>query len=142
MSRKPTGRPTGRPPGTPAFVRVERAKLALQKKAELYVQIHEKAAKVAASKGNSAPAEWALSHITALDGEGKEQRVVSPSVDRQQIESGPPDARDQHWVSHSADTKAAHVSARCPGNRRNRRRAKHSVNIEEFGYPNACLYDS
>ena len=91
MARKRTGRPPGRPPGTPAFARVQRAREALQKQAAFYVENHKKAATVAASKGNSAPAEWALTHIAAVDEQGKEQRVVAPSVDRPaaQIDSGP-----------------------------------------------------
>lgn len=88
MPRKPTGRPPGRPKGMPAFARLVRTREALQKKADTYVKLHEKAAKVAASKGNSAPAEWALSHIAAVDEQGKEVRPIASGIDRQQIEKG------------------------------------------------------
>lgn len=87
MSKK-TGRPRGRPPGTPAFARVERARKALQEQAEFYVKQHKVATQVASKKGNSNPAEWALSHISAIDDRGKEQRIVAPSVDRQIAEAG------------------------------------------------------
>jgi hypothetical protein len=89
MPYKPTGRPPGRPKGMPAFARVERARQALQERAKDYVDIHTKAAKVAASKGNATPAQWALEHISAIDAEGKEQRIISSGVDRQAVESGP-----------------------------------------------------
>src|SRR5687768_7608078 len=88
MPRKPTGRPPGRPPGTPAFVRVSRAREARAKEAEFYVRNHKTAAQIAAKNGNSAPSEWALTHIAAVDDQGKEHRIVAPGVDRQQIEAG------------------------------------------------------
>jgi len=67
---------------------VERARQALAKEAEFYVRNHKTAAQVAAKRGNAAPSEWALTHIAAVDDQGKEQRIVAPSVDRQQIEAG------------------------------------------------------
>src|SRR5215203_4653693 len=88
MARKRTGRPPGRPPGTPAFARVSRAREALAKEAEFYVRNHKTAATVAAKRGNAAPSEWALTHIAAVDEQGKEQRIVAPSVDRQIEQKG------------------------------------------------------
>jgi hypothetical protein len=67
---------------------VERARAILQSKAEHYVALHAKAAEVAARRGNSNPAQWALEHISALDADGKEIRVVSSGVDRQVIDVG------------------------------------------------------
>jgi hypothetical protein len=89
MPYKRTGRPPGRPKGYPAGARIAAAREALQKRAEQYVDIHTKAAKVAASKGNATPAQWALEHISEIDAEGKEQRIISSGVDRQSVESGP-----------------------------------------------------
>jgi hypothetical protein len=86
MTTKRTGRPVRRPKGLPAFARVTRAREALSKEAESYVKIRKETAKVAATKGNSAPAEWALTHIAAVDDLGKKQRVVASSVDRRQLE--------------------------------------------------------
>ena len=87
MARKPTGRPPGRPPGYPAFSRVARAREALRQSAGEYVKLHKTAAKIAASKGNSAPAEWALEHISEIE-DGKEIRPIASGIDRQTIEAG------------------------------------------------------
>lgn len=88
MPRKPTGRPVGRPAGMPVFARVSRAREALQKEAEAYVKLHKTAAQVAAKRGNSQPAQWALEHITAIDAGGKEIRPIGAGIDRQQTETG------------------------------------------------------
>jgi hypothetical protein len=74
--------------GRPHLGTVQRAREALQAKAEMYVELHAKAAQKAAQRGNSNPAQWALEHISALDSDGKEIRVVSSGVDRQVIEGG------------------------------------------------------
>jgi hypothetical protein len=52
------------------------------------VKLVEKAAKVAAEKGNHAPATWMLEHMSATDEQGKEIRPIAPGIDRQQIEAG------------------------------------------------------
>ena len=88
MGRQTTGKPRGRPPGLPAFARVARAREALANSAEEMVKLVKVAAKVAARKGNHAPAVWALEHIAAKDGEGKLVRPLESSVDRQVIDSG------------------------------------------------------
>jgi hypothetical protein len=75
-------------PGRPSFVNVQRAREALQARAQKYVDLHAKAAEKAASRGNANPAQWALEHISALDADGQEIRVVSSGVDRQVIDVG------------------------------------------------------
>lgn len=78
----------GRPPGRPSFERVERAREALQKHAETAAKLVVDAAKVAAKKGNHAPAAWVLEHVSAVNAEGKEIRPIASGIDRQQIEKG------------------------------------------------------
>jgi hypothetical protein len=87
-TKKPTGRGRGRPPGVPVFARVERARDALAKKAELAVELVAQAATVAAKRGNHTGAAWMLEHIVAKNADGKEIRPIGGGVDRQQIEAG------------------------------------------------------
>lgn len=78
----------GRPPGRPAFFRVQQARERLQQASTLAVKELKTAMKVAAKKGNHAPAAWILEHSAAIDDQGKEVRPIAPSIDRQQIERG------------------------------------------------------
>lgn len=81
-------RPVGRPPGSKAFQSVMRAKELLAESSVLAVKMIRKAGKVAAEKGDSAPAEFLLKHASATDAQGKTVRPVSTSVDKLEGEGG------------------------------------------------------
>lgn len=74
-------RPVGRPKGSTALQRVQRARELMAQSSELAVRCLRRAAKVAAEKGDSAPAEFLLKHI-AVDEHGKLVRPVAVSVDK------------------------------------------------------------
>lgn len=75
-------RAVGRPKGSTAFQRVQRAKEILAQSAPIAARLITKAAKIAALKGDSAPAEFLLKHVGAQDDQGKLVRPVITSVDK------------------------------------------------------------
>lgn len=81
------GKP-GRPKGLPSFHRVQAAKEILANSAATLARDVLRASKVAAKRGNHAPAVWALEHIAALDSAGKEVRPVASGIDRQVVDGG------------------------------------------------------
>jgi hypothetical protein len=81
-------RPPGRPVGTRAFQSVMRAKEILAQSAPLAARLLKTAAKNAAAKGDSAPAEFLLKHVSALDEKGKTIRPIDTSVDKIEGEGG------------------------------------------------------
>ena len=80
--------PKNRKVGRPIGATVERARAALQSRALEYVELHAQAAAIAAKRGNSNPAQWALQHIAAVDDRGKEIRPIGADIDRTVIEGG------------------------------------------------------
>lgn len=70
------------------FSRVQQARDKFNEKVDVYIELHEKAAQRASQRGDSRPAEWALSHIGELTEDGREIRPISSSIDKQAIESG------------------------------------------------------
>lgn len=74
-------RSPGRPKGSTAFQRVQRAKELLAESSEFAVRCVKKAAKVAAARGESAPAEFLLKHAAIEEG-GKVIRPIATSVDK------------------------------------------------------------
>lgn len=57
---------------------VQEAQERLANRATSYVDLHFKAAMVAAEEGNAGPAQWAIERITAKDEKGKKVRIVEP----------------------------------------------------------------
>lgn len=81
-------RPVGRPPGRTAFQSVMKAREILAQSSVLAARLITKAARVAASRGDSAPAEFLLKHTGAKDEKGKNVRPVQTSVDRLESDGG------------------------------------------------------
>lgn len=75
-------RPVGKPPGRTAFQSVMKAREILAQSAVMAARLVGKAAKVAASRGDSSPAEFLLKHTSAQDDKGKMVRPISTSVDK------------------------------------------------------------
>lgn len=71
-----------------AFQSVVKAREILAQSSVLAARMIGKAAKVAASKGDSAPAEFLLKHVAALDDQGKTVRPLATSVDKLETEAG------------------------------------------------------
>ena len=69
------------------FGRVDLARKKMAERAEQYVDLHLKATRNAAERGNADPAQWALSHIAVLNEQGQEIRPIAGSVDRQAPEA-------------------------------------------------------
>lgn len=61
----------------------------LTSRATLYVDLHMKAAAIAAEEGNAAPAQWAIERITAKDEKGKKVRIVEPAKTEDTGSRGP-----------------------------------------------------
>lgn len=81
-------RPPGRPKGRTAFQSVMKAREILAQSSVLAARMITKAAKVAAAKGDSAPAEFLLKHVGANDEKGKLARPLQTSVDKLEGEGG------------------------------------------------------
>ena len=79
-------RPPGRPKGSRAFDRVTRARELLAESSTVAARLVVKAAKVAAEKGDSAPAEFLLKHTGTQDEKGKVIRPLLTNVDRMENE--------------------------------------------------------
>lgn len=75
-------RSPGRPRGATAFQRVTQARELLAKSSVMAVKCLQKASKIAAAKGDSAPAEFLLKHVGAQDDKGKTVRPLHTSVDK------------------------------------------------------------
>ena len=75
-------KPPGRPKGIKAFHKVREARELLAQSAVFAVKKIKTAAKVAAEKGDSAPAEFLLKHASAVDEQGKLIRPIESSVDK------------------------------------------------------------
>lgn len=81
-------RPVGRPKGRTAFQSVMKAREILAQSSVMAARMISKAARVAAEKGDSAPAEFLLKHVGANDEKGKLARPLQTSVDKLEGEGG------------------------------------------------------
>lgn len=79
--KRKRGRPAGQPPGH----RILQAQAEMQKRTKEAVDLVMKAARKAAEKGQSGPAEFVLTHAAGMH-EGKEIRPIAASIDKQQID--------------------------------------------------------
>lgn len=101
-------RPVGKPPGTKAFQSVMRAKEILAQSAPLAARLMKTAARVAAAKGDSAPAEFLLKHVSAQDDKGRTVRPLATSVDKLEGDSGPRmPVINIGWINGTAPTPSA-----------------------------------
>lgn len=82
-------RPVGRPKGRTAFQSVVKAREILAQSSVMAARLISKAAKVAAARGDSAPAEFLLKHTGAQDDKGKMVRPLVTSVDKLESDTGP-----------------------------------------------------
>jgi len=68
--------------------KVMRARELLATNAVGFVRDVKAASRVAASKGNHAPAAWALEHLVGTDDDGHEVRPIAASIDRPSASAG------------------------------------------------------
>lgn len=101
-------RPVGRPAGSKAFQSVKRARELMAESSTLAVKLIKTAARVAASKGDSAPAEFLLKHTSVQDEKGKTVRPIATSVDKLEGDGGNRmPTINIGWISGAAPTPPA-----------------------------------
>jgi hypothetical protein len=66
------------------FSKAKEAKEKLAEKIETYVELHEKAARKAAERGDASPVQWLLAHAEVEDPDtGEKLRPIASSIDKQ-----------------------------------------------------------
>lgn len=70
------------------FGRIDEVKQKLADKLDVYVELHEQAARNAAKRGDASPVQWLMSHVSVKDEGGVEHRPISASVDKDTSQDG------------------------------------------------------